>query len=192
MSVDLELLTENLRLSAESDARPGRWGWPASGGGAGLWEVDGRQLRGIPRVDHGHEPCWQIAARMARYVMRRARCPAVSSRRFLFAGNRACQRTDGGIVAGPRGLVLPIGPRACRGTFGGGVKDARADRISKGEKYPAHVLSGRGSMDIGCGRPAAQRRARPGPVGLEYAIGPVTCVFSLRLWAVMRRSDTRS
>src|ERR1017187_6033205 len=23
------------------------------------------------------------------------------------------------------------------------------------------------------------------PVGLEYAIGPVTCVFSLRLWAVM-------
>jgi hypothetical protein len=88
------------------------------------------------------------------------RCPRVAS---LFAGDRACQRTDGGIVAGPRGLVLPAGPGACPGIFGGGVKDARTDRISTGGKYPAHVLSGRGSTDIGCGRPAAQRRARPGP-----------------------------
>jgi len=86
--------------------------------------------------------------------------PRVAS---LFAGNRVCQRTDGGIVTGPRGLVLPAGPRACPGIFGGGVKDARADRVSKGGKYPAHVLSGRGSMGIGYGRPAAQRRARPGP-----------------------------
>ena len=36
-------------------------------------------------------------------------------------------------------------------------------------------------------------RGRGGPlVGLEYAIGPVTCVFSLRLRAVMLRSDIRS
>jgi hypothetical protein len=35
--------------------------------------------------------------------------------------------------------------------------------IRKGGRYPAHVLSGRRSTGIGCGRPAAQRRARTGP-----------------------------
>jgi hypothetical protein len=50
----------------------GRWGWPATAGGAGLREVDGRCLRGTPQVERGHEACWQIAAWMARHVGGRA------------------------------------------------------------------------------------------------------------------------
>jgi hypothetical protein len=40
---------------------------------------------------------------------------------------QAGQRT----VAGPRGPVLPCRSRARPGIFGGGVKDGRADRISR-------------------------------------------------------------
>ena len=68
--------------------RRGRWGWPAPGGVAGLREVDGRYLRGSSQVDRGHEPCWQIAARMARHVMRRASCPRCPRAASLFAGIR--------------------------------------------------------------------------------------------------------
>jgi hypothetical protein len=62
----------------------------------------------------------------------------------------------------PRGPVLPYWSRARPGIFGGGVNDGRADRISKVGQYPAHVRPG-GVAGIGCGRPLAQRRARPGP-----------------------------
>jgi hypothetical protein len=107
--------------------RRGRWGWPAPAGGAGLREVDGRYLRGIPQVERGHEPCWPVAARMARHVMAR-QLPAVSWRRFPLRGNRACQRT----VAGPRGPVLPCRSRDWPGILAGGVNGGRADRISQG------------------------------------------------------------
>jgi hypothetical protein len=131
-------------------------------GDAGLREVDSRYLRGSSQVDRGHEPCWQIAARMARHVMRRAQvargvlAPLPSSRESGLAAD------SGGTVAGPSGPVLPsYWSRARPGIFGGGVKDGRADRIFKVGQYPAHVRPG--NTAIGCGRPAAQRRARPGP-----------------------------
>src|ERR1039457_5028487 len=82
-------------------------GWPAPGGVAGLREVDGKYLRGSSQVDRGHEPCWQIAARMARHVMRRAQvargvlAPLPSSRESGLAAD------SGGTVAGPSGPVLP-------------------------------------------------------------------------------------
>ena len=103
--------------------------------GAGLHlvaaQVPGRSMTRsscIPRVDHGYEPCWRIAARMARYVMRRARCLRVSSRCFPLRGKiglPADRWRDRGRTAriGPA-----CGPRACPGLFGGGVKDARAVR----------------------------------------------------------------
>jgi hypothetical protein len=69
---------------------------------------------------------------------------------------------SGGTVAGPRGPVLQYRSRARPGIFGGGVNDGRADRISRVGHYPAHVRPG-GVAGIGCGRPVAQRRARPGP-----------------------------
>jgi len=49
----ISMRLRNARYSAESDAPEGRWGWPAPAGGAGLWEVDGRYLRGTPQVEHG-------------------------------------------------------------------------------------------------------------------------------------------
>jgi hypothetical protein len=53
--------------------------------------------------------------------------PAVSSRRFSLRGNRACERT----VAGPPGNLWR------------GVKDGRADRISRvGQYLTAHVRPG--------------------------------------------------
>jgi hypothetical protein len=67
--------------------RRGRWAWPAPGGVTGLREVDGRYLRGSSQVDRGHEPCWQIAARMARYVMRTPVARGVLAPASLFAGS---------------------------------------------------------------------------------------------------------
>ena len=64
----------------------GRWGWPATAGGAGLREVDGRYLRGTPQVERGHEACWQIAAWMARHVGGAHKLPA-APRAALFAGS---------------------------------------------------------------------------------------------------------
>ena len=113
----------------------GRWGWPATAGGAGLREVDGRCLRGTPQVERGHEACWQIAAGMARHVGGRAQVARgglapLSSRESVLPAT----------MAGPRGPVLPCRSRDRRGIFGGSVNDGRADRISKGGQYPAYVL----------------------------------------------------
>jgi hypothetical protein len=67
--------------------RRGRWAWPVPGGVAGLREVDGRYLRGSSQVNRGHEPCWQIAARMAQYVMRTPVARGVLAPASLFAGS---------------------------------------------------------------------------------------------------------
>jgi hypothetical protein len=105
------------------------------------------------------------------YVGQRARCPAASSGRFLFAGNRVCQRTDGGIVAGPHRLGLPAGPRACPRIFGGGGQDARADRICKGGKYP-HMFCPAGGVRTSA---AAGRRLSGGPGPGPGRQGAVRC-----------------
>src|ERR1017187_1890521 len=77
-------------------------------GDAGLREVDGRYLRGSSQVDRGHEPCWQIAARMARHVMRRAQvargvlAPLPSSRESgLAADSGRTERTGPAVVLVP-------------------------------------------------------------------------------------------
>jgi len=69
---------------------------------------------GTPQVDRGHEPCWQVAVRMARHVMAR-QLPAVFSRRFPLRGDRACQQT----VAGLSGQVLRCRSQDRLGIFGG-------------------------------------------------------------------------
>jgi hypothetical protein len=82
----------------------------------------------------------------------------VSSGHFLVAGNRVCQRTDGAIVAGPRGLVLLAGPRACPGILAEVGKmpvqigSARVGSIR-------HMSCPAGRYGLGRGSPAAQRRA---------------------------------
>jgi hypothetical protein len=92
------------------------------------------------------------ACRNCRQVRPARQVPVVSSGRFPLRGKSglpADRWRDRGRTAG--WSCLPV-LGLVRGTFGGGVKDARADRISKGGKYPVHVLSGRGSAGIGCGR----------------------------------------
>ena len=77
---------------------------------------------------------------------RSPRCPRVAS---FFAGNRVCQRTDGGIVAGQCGLVLPAGPRVCPGIFSGGGQDARADGSTRMRSI-RHMSCPSGEYGHGC------------------------------------------
>jgi hypothetical protein len=150
----------SIRISCQSDA--------GVVVGAGLHlvaaRVPGRSMAGSSGVSRGSITVMSLAGRSlpAAPVCNAARqVPAVSSRRFLFAGNRVCQRTGGGIVAGPRGLVLPAGPRACPGHLW-----RRCERCPCRSDLQRWEVSGTcpvrpGSTDVGCGRPAAQRRARP-------------------------------
>jgi hypothetical protein len=57
--------------------------WWRTGSTGGRWQVP---RGGSSQVDRGHEPCWQIAARSARHVMRRASCPRCPRTASLFAG----------------------------------------------------------------------------------------------------------
>src|ERR1019366_199175 len=84
-------------------------------GDAGLREVDGRYLRGSSQVDRGHEPCWQIAARMARHVMRRAQvargvlAPLPSSRESGLLADSGWSRA-GPMRPGPAAYLAPGPP----------------------------------------------------------------------------------
>jgi hypothetical protein len=106
----------------------------------GRWPV----APGVPRRSitvRSHEPCWQIAARMARHVMRRASCPRCPRAASLFAGVGPASRQwrDRGRTArtGPA-VPVPGSP----GNRWRGVNDDRADRISKMGLYPALVRPG--------------------------------------------------
>jgi hypothetical protein len=126
--------------------RRGRWGWLACArwrhrSTGGRWQVPAGYPAGRSR---SCASCWQIAARMARHVMRRASCPRCPRAASLFAGIgpasgqwRDRGRTGRTGRTGPAVLVP-----GSSGFFGGGVKDGRADRISRVGQYPAHVRPG--------------------------------------------------
>src|SRR5882757_6120803 len=136
--------------------RRGRWGWLAPGGGPGLREVDGRVARRSIAVMS--LAGWQIDARMARHVMRRASCPRCPRAASLFAGIGL--PADSGRTARTYTAVpVPGSP----GNHWRGVKDWRADRIPGWDSI-RHMSCPAGGVwaSAAAGRRLSSR-ARPGP-----------------------------
>ena len=138
--------------------------WWRTGSTGGRWQVP---RGGSSQVDRGHEPCWQIAARSARHVMRRASCPRCPRTASLFAGIGPASGPWQDRVDRPAVLV-PGSP----GNLGGGVRDGRADRISRVGQYPAHFRPG------STGSAAAGRWLRGVPGRVQDGSGTMRCSWT--------------